>query len=316
MLRQLECALALDEHRHFGRAAKQLGISQPTLSRSIQELERQLDAKLFDRSKRAVELTPFGVIVLNGARRVTLDVNELKREVALLKGLNVGELTVGVGPIVSQTLLSAAVGGLLAKHPKLELRILDLDWWDIPVALRERRIDVAVGKLSDASEDPDIVVEPLPDRPVRFCCRVGHALLRLKRPNIHDIGSYPLVGPKLPKRTKEFLPEGHIMGRMVKGGQYFEPQIQCQNLDANLRVVSASDAVGIATEAKLAPMIATGGIAIIPFQAAWLRTNYAIMHPRGRTLAPAAVAFCAEVREAERRYNEAATPRAKKMRKR
>ena len=86
MLRLLECALALDEHRNFGRAAKQLGISQPTLTRSIQVLERQLDAQLFDRSgERGVEPTSFGAIVLKSARRVTLDISELKREVLPLR---------------------------------------------------------------------------------------------------------------------------------------------------------------------------------------------------------------------------------------
>ena len=97
MIRLLECALALDKHRHFLGAAEHLRISQPTLTRSIQELERQFGAKLFDRSRRGAEPTPFGAIVLGSARRVALDISEAKREIALLKGLNLGELTIGVG---------------------------------------------------------------------------------------------------------------------------------------------------------------------------------------------------------------------------
>lgn len=315
MLRLLHCVVALDEHRNFARAAKHFGISQPTLTRSLQELERQLGAKLFDRSKRGVEPTPFGEIVLRSARRVSLDVAEMKREIALLKGLSLGNLAIGVGPIVSQTFLGSAVGGLLAKYPTLNLCVVDLDWWDIPAALHDRRIDLAVGEAPDASEEPDIIIEPLPPRPVRFYCRAEHALLRLKKPTVHDIGAYPLIGPKLPNRTSEFLAKGRAMGQMVEGGHYFEPRIHCQNLDANLHVVRASDTVGIATEAKLAPLIAAGEIALIPIYAAWMRTNYAIIHLRDRTLSPSAAAFCAEVRDAERRYNEPTMPGPKRRRR-
>ena len=312
MLRLLECALALDKHRNFARAAEHLGISQPTLTRSIQELERQIGAKLFDRSRRGVEPTPFGAIVLNSARRVSLNIAELKREIALLKGLNIGELTFGVGPIVAQTWMGDAVGGLLTKHPMLRLRILDLDWWDIRDALHERRIDLAIGESQEATEDPDIVVEPLPHRSVCFYCRIGHPLQRLKKVTIREIGEYPLVAPKLPRRANEFLAEGKATGQLARGGHYFEPRIECQNLDAIIRIVRASDAVSIATAAKLGPMVAARDIALIPFQAPWLRTNYAVIHLRERTLAPAAVAFCAEVAKAERRYNEVALPSQKR----
>lgn len=311
MLRLFECALALDKHRNFARAAEHFGISQPTLTRSIQELERQLGVKLFDRSRRGIEPTPFGVLVLGSARRVSLDIVELKREIALLKGIKVGELTIGAGQIVSQTWVGDAVGGLLAKHPTLRLRVLDIDWWNIPAALHERRVDLAIGEMQEASEDPDLGIEPLPPRPVSFYCRIGHPLLSIEKPTIRDIGEYPFVAPKLPKRANEFLGEVGSMGQIFEGGKYFEPRIQCQSLDAILRVVRASNAVGIAATAKIATMIATADIAIIPFHAAWLRTNYAIMHLRGRTLAPAAVAFCVEAREAERRYNETAPPRTK-----
>jgi DNA-binding transcriptional LysR family regulator len=304
MIRLLECALALDRHRNFARAAEQLGVSQPTLTRSIQELERQFGARLFDRSRRGLEPTPFGAIVLASGRRVALDIAEVKREIALLKGLNAGELTVGVGPLVSQTFLGAAVGSLLAKHPMLSLRILDLDWWEIPEALHQRRIDLAIGEIQEASEDPDLAIEPFPHRRVCFFSRTAHPLQRLKRVTIKDIAEFPFIGPRLPRRASDYLPNGGAMGHLAEGGQYFAPRIQCQNFYAISLAVGASDAVGLATQAKLKPMLAGGRIAIIPFHPAWLRTNYAVIHLRQRTLSPAAVAFCEETREAERQYNE------------
>jgi DNA-binding transcriptional LysR family regulator len=306
MLRILECALALDKHRNFARAADDIGISQPTLTRNIQELERIFGAQMFDRNRRGVAPTAFGEVVLNSARRIALDITELNREIALLKGLHSGHLTIGVGPIVIQTWMGDALGSLLAKHPKLNVRVVALDWWEMAGAIHERRVDLAVGEAQDVAEDPEIMVDVLPQRAAHFYCRSGHPLRRSMKPSIPEIGAYPLAGPKLPKRANAFLVDGKEMGRMSECGQYFEPRIECQSLDAVLGIVKASDAVGIATAPKLAPALAAGEIGIIPFEAAWFRTHYAIIHLRDRTLAPAAVAFCAEVREAEARYSAAA----------
>jgi DNA-binding transcriptional LysR family regulator len=315
MIRLLECAVALDRHRNFARAAETLGISQPTLTRSIQELERQFDSTLFDRSRRGVEPTPFGAVVLQSARRVALDIAEVKREIALLKGLNAGDLAIGAGSIVAQTFLGSAVGNILAKHAALRMQILELDWWEIPSALHERRIDLAVGELEEASEDVGLVIEPLPHRPVCFFCRTGHPLQRLKKVTINNIAEFPFIGPKLPKRANRYLPEGSAMGQLAEGGRYFAPRIQCQNLYAMSHAVSVSDAVGIATAAKLVPMLGQGRIAIIPFQTSWLRTNYAIIRLRERSLSPAAAALCAEVRESERKYNETRSLTKRKLRR-
>lgn len=293
-----------------------MGVSQPTLSRSIQEIERQLGVQLFDRSRRHVEPTSFGSLVLGSARRVALDIAELKREIALLKGLNVGELTIGVGPVVAQTWIGDAVGRLIAKHPELKLHILNIDWFDIPAALHERRTDFAIGEMQEATEDPDIAVEPLPHRSACFYCRTGHPLQRIKKPTLRDIGEYPLVAPKLPKRVNDFLARGRAMGHLAEGGQYFEPRIQCQNLEAILQVVESSNAVGIATTATISSLVEIRNVLIIPFHAAWLRTNYAIMRLRERSLAPAASALYAEIREAERRYNEITLPNPTKWRRR
>lgn len=304
MLRLLRCVLALDKHRNFARAAEHLSISQPTLTRNIQDLERLLGVKLFDRNRRGAEPTAFGTLVLNSARRIALDMEELMREIALLKGLSAGELTVGAGPIVAQTWLPGAVARLLTKYPKIKVRIITDDWWDLVPALHERRIDLGIGEIEVAADDADIEIERLPHRQGRFVCRTGHPLARAKPTAISQFGEYPLVAPKFPKRMHEHLAGCPSMGRMAQSGKYFEPQIECQNIDACMRIVSASDAIGIAPLATLKRSHLSKDIVPILFDASWLRTDYGILRLRDRTLSPAALAFCAEAIAAERRYHE------------
>ena len=88
--RQLRHLVAVDDHRHFGRAGRSLGISQSALSKSIRRLEEVVGARLLDRSRKHVAPTPIGEFVIQRARRLLGDVAELQREVDLLLGGDAG----------------------------------------------------------------------------------------------------------------------------------------------------------------------------------------------------------------------------------
>jgi DNA-binding transcriptional LysR family regulator len=87
-VRQIEVVRALAKRRHFGLAAKQLGVSEPALSRSLKQLESELGVRLFDR--QGVVPTLFGEIVLKHGERAVTEFDELLRELALAKGLEIG----------------------------------------------------------------------------------------------------------------------------------------------------------------------------------------------------------------------------------
>ena len=160
------------------------------------------------------------------------------------------------------------------------------------------------GGVDSVSDEPDIVINPLPYRPLRFYCRVGHPLARASNVTVQQIGEYALVAPKLPKRAGEFLAGTRAIGKLAENEQYFEPQIECQTLDGCLRIVRSCDAIGIAPLAKLERVPEQDGITLVPFRAPWLRTNYGMLSLRNRTLTPAAIAFCERAEACERLYHE------------
>ncbi len=303
MIDLLEYALALAAHRNFVRAAKQLGISQPTLTRGIQELEEQFGTKLFDRTPRGVFPTAVGEIVISGARRISRGVDDLKKEVRSFESLEKALLKVGVGPLVAQTWMPDAVIALLAQYPSIEIHVSTYEWWDLIPQLVGQHIELAVGELvEDLEGQGEIAFIPLPHRPLAFFCRAGHPLTRLKNPTIEQIGQYPMASTKLPLRAAEDFGGTRTLGKLAQNGLYFEPQISCQTFGVCLRIIKDTDNIGIAPTAQLARIDANAGFSVIPFDAPSLRTNYGIMHLRDRSLTPSARVFVAHALAKEKAY--------------
>ena len=97
-LRLLRHALALARYRNFARAAEALHLTQPSLSRSIAVLEKDLGVRLFDRSKSGVRPTAYGELLLQRGAALVGGEDELRREIQLLAGLETGTLCIGAGP--------------------------------------------------------------------------------------------------------------------------------------------------------------------------------------------------------------------------
>jgi DNA-binding transcriptional LysR family regulator len=103
--RKLRNFVVLAEEQIYSRAAEQVHLTQPALSRSIIALEDELGARLFDRSNNNVLLTPIGKILLTRAQSLLFDLGRLKQEVRLMAEGETGEISMGVGPYPGSTLM-------------------------------------------------------------------------------------------------------------------------------------------------------------------------------------------------------------------
>jgi len=122
-LRQLQYLVALDDHRHFGRAAFAVHVSQPTLSQQLRTLEARLGASLIDRSGQGVQLTPLGRDIAARARGILVQVRDLS-DLARRAGKGIGgTLRFGVTPTLGPYLMPAIVAGLHREQPDLRLHI-------------------------------------------------------------------------------------------------------------------------------------------------------------------------------------------------
>lgn len=190
-LKQLRYLTALDEHRHFGRAAEACFVSQSTLSAGIQELEGLLNASLVERSNRSVVFTALGREIAAKARVVLKEAQELAETAAAAKEPLSGALRLGVIPTIAPFLLPHVLPKLRKAYPKLKLFLTE-DLTDrLVTQLHDGSLDCLLlalpAELGEAQE------MPLFDDAFELVCRKDHALAKKPKLKLADLGDAPLL---------------------------------------------------------------------------------------------------------------------------
>lgn len=121
-LRHLNYFLVLAEELNFSRAAERLHISQPPLSRMIQQIEKELGVLLFERSKRNVTLTSAGLELLHDAKQMVLQMQTVKKRLAILGKGRTGTLKIGYVGAVMHTELPALLANFIKNFPEINLQ--------------------------------------------------------------------------------------------------------------------------------------------------------------------------------------------------
>lgn len=124
-LEQLQGFVAVARLGHFTRAAEQLHLAQPSLSRQIATLEHDLGAELFHRARGHIRLTAAGETLLPLARRMLADAASARREMAELSGLQRGRVRLGATPTLCISLVAEVLSAFRAAHPGIDLHIVE-----------------------------------------------------------------------------------------------------------------------------------------------------------------------------------------------
>jgi LysR family hydrogen peroxide-inducible transcriptional activator len=198
-VQQLRYAVAVADALHFGRAAQACFVSQPALSAQVRELEARLGAQLFERTSRGVLVTPEGEEVVERARRILREVDDLRDAAAGAGGTLAGPLRLGVIPTIAPYVLPPAIRLIAETHPSLELY------------LREDRTHLLIAQLQAGALDllllalplarPGIEELPLYDEPFLLAVPEAHALARRRGCDVSALAGERLV----------LLEEGHCL---------------------------------------------------------------------------------------------------------
>ncbi len=148
-IQQLEYIIAVDNHRHFSKAAEASFVTQPTLSMMIQKLEDELGAKIFDRTQLPVQPTEIGKKIINQARMAVAQINQIKDIVMEERGEVRGVFRLGIIPTVSPYLLPK----MMSAHSQTNN--------DIRIIVKELTTDNILRGLANDTLDGGILATPL-----------------------------------------------------------------------------------------------------------------------------------------------------------
>lgn len=143
-LQQLEYILAVNQFRHFAKAAEYCRVTQPTLSAMIQKLEEELDTRIFDRSQQPVCPTPVGIHIIEQAQNILVQANRIKNIIEEEKHSLTGTFKLGILPTVAPYLLPRFFPQLMKKYPDLDIRVVEMKTNDIKKALQAGEIDAGI----------------------------------------------------------------------------------------------------------------------------------------------------------------------------
>ncbi len=290
-LRHLRHARALAEHGNFGRAAWALRLSQPALSRSIAELERQVGTRLFERSTAGIEPTDMGSLLLERAGELLARSEDLGREMEALQGRGAGALRIGAGTYTAEMVAGDALAALLRESPDVQARVVVDNVLNLLPLLRRRELDVVIGDASVITEDPEFHITGLAPRQGYFVCRKGHPLSKQPSLTLTDILAFPLVSTsRLPPR---------LLGPIVAATRrplgladsHAGPAITCESLGIMKTVVAGSDAIAILPLTAMVRDRDSSLFTVLPLVEPWLQGNFAIIRLARRTPPPSGDAF-------------------------
>lgn len=198
-LRDLEYLVAVDEERHFHKAAERSFVSQPTLSGQLKKLEDELGVMLIERTRRQVAMTDVGAAVAQQARIILAEVKAVKEIVQSFDDPMAGELHVGLIPTLAPYLLPRIMPGIRKQYPKLKL-------W-----LHEYQTSVLLEQLRRA--ELNLLILALPVDTDKFTeIHLFNEPFQLAVPKDEELAQQPMIAlAELSKREMLLLEEGHCL---------------------------------------------------------------------------------------------------------
>jgi DNA-binding transcriptional LysR family regulator len=190
-LKPWEYFIAVAEELHFGKAAAQLHMAQPPLSRQIQQLERELGVQLLERTNRRVKLTPAGEVFLKQARK-TLE--QASHAVQLTRRTHHGEaghLTIGFVTSASSFVLPGIIRKLRVQYPNVDLTLKTATSLEQISMLQQDQLDV--GLIREEGVPEDLHTHVVRKESLAAIIPPGHPLSNDGRINLSDLASVPLI---------------------------------------------------------------------------------------------------------------------------
>ena len=287
MIDKLEMFIALANERHFGRAAEVCGVTQPTLSSAIRQLEDQLGVQLVFRGSRFQGLTPEGQRVLDWGRRIVGDMRALKDEMRTVRAGLSGNLRIGVIP-TALPMVAQLTGPYTARHPNVRVSILSRTSAEILTGIESLDLDAGITYL-DNEPLGRVAQVPLYAEFYRLLCAPGSALSDRDQVTWAEVAEQPLCLLTGDMQNRRIMNQ-----HLAEAGANVTPQIESNSSIALISHVLTGRWSSIVPR-QLAQMFTAGGqLRAIPIVAPEVEHLVGLITARRDPLTPVLAALIGE----------------------
>ncbi|CAG1006681.1 MAG: LysR family transcriptional regulator [Rhizobiaceae bacterium] len=274
---QLRGFLALCRTGNYSWAARDLGVSRPSVHRSINDIERVAGFDMFSRSARGIEPTQAGDLF---RRSVLLAFEELRQgleEIELLQGRDVARVVVGSLPLAHSFILPRVINDLAVIRPDVRITVRDGSYGDLLHALRYSEIDILVGALRTPLPVDDVEQESLYVDRLAIVARAGHPLAARERVDAAALARFPWVTPSPDIPTRKHF------DALFDGADLETPTriVETSSLVLMRGLLMGSDRLAIISRHQVAKELEDGSLAALNFPLAGSERDIGIATRRG-----------------------------------
>ncbi|HEU4375436.1 MAG TPA: LysR family transcriptional regulator [Telluria sp.] len=286
-IKQLTLIAALDEFRSLRKVAESMHLSQPAATKMLHEIEETLGVQLFERLPRGMRPTVFGESVINYAKLMLADLDNLRKQLVAQEAGAVGEVSVGSIMAPAPGLLTRTIIELRARYPLIKISVVVDTSDNLLLMLEQGKLDIVLGRIPSPGEHPDINFEVVDNEALSVVAGVHHPLSQVRRLELADLAgqSWILQPPTSPMRQ--------LLELAFQEANIASPAnlVETASILATTTLLQGTEMISVVPTSVAKHYATSGMICILPVRIKLQLEPYGIITRRERIPAPAVSVF-------------------------
>lgn len=291
-LHQLRCFLAVVEAGTVRQAARNLHLSQSSVTKSIQQLEESLQAELFFRASHGLSPTAVGKMLILRAKTIECELRQIRNDVETIHGGASGEIRVSASPTVSVGLLPRAVSAFRKTRPKVGFHIEEGVYPDVLSSVRMGDLDFAVALIPEIPSDEDLACELLLQDYLTPAVRVDHPMTRRGNLVLADLLDQHWVIYRRNRTGRDIFERSFLSNGLTPPAN----TIECTSFASTVALVESSDYVTLVPTQIFANRSSRMAITPLFMETPMPPWDVRVISRRHHELSPLCMAFLEELR--------------------
>lgn len=279
--------LAVAQHGAITTAARALGVTQPALSRRIQQLEEMIGAPLLLRSRHGVALTEAGRLTVREGQELVERLERLRQQVQAHQRLELGVVRVGGGATAVAFILPAMIASFKQRHPNVRFQVREQGSREVESDVREERLELGIATLPVRSEEFEMLA--VRDDRIVLVAGKSHPLARYGSISAHRLQGSSLVGFEAGSEIRNL-----IDAALADAGVNMPVTMELRSIPAILEMVARTDSLAFVSQ--LGAQHLGPDVRVLELRDLRISRQLALIGKLGRPLSPAGAAFAELVR--------------------